>query len=178
MKNRLFAVPALLILVLAVFRASGAMAETAGKVRLTSGGGEAIAVLDDTPAARDFLSMLPLELTFKDYNRTEKISYLPRKLSVQGSPSSCTPEAGAFTYYAPWGNLALFYRGFRHSDGLVPLGKIVSGLETLASHSGSFAVRIEKADRAYPGLFRQPRRPVRTACRTQEKTDQAGINKE
>ena len=42
--------------------------------------------------------MLPLELTFKDYNRTEKISYLPRKLSVQGSPSSCTPEAGAFTY--------------------------------------------------------------------------------
>lgn len=103
--------------------ASEAMAETAGKVRLTSGGGEAIAVLDDTPASRDFLSMLPLELTFKDYNGTEKISYLPRKLATQGSPSSCTPEAGAFTYYAPWGNLALFYRGFRHSDGLVPLGK-------------------------------------------------------
>lgn len=98
MKNRIFAVPALLVLVLAVFRASGAMAETAGKVRLISGGGEAIAVLDDTPAARDFLSMLPLELTFKDYDRTEKISYLPRKLATQGSPSSCTPEAGAFTY--------------------------------------------------------------------------------
>ncbi len=146
MKHHLFAVPALLVLVLAVFRASGAMAETAGKVRLTSGGGEAIAVLDDTPAARDFLSMLPLELTFKDYNGTEKISYLPRKLATQGSPSSCTPEVGAFTYYAPWGNLALFYRGFRHSDGLVPLGKIISGLDILAGHSESFAVRIEKAD--------------------------------
>ncbi len=146
MKHRIFAVPALLVLVLAVFRASGAMAETAGKVRLTSRGGEAIAVLDDTPAARDFLSMLPLELTFRDYNGTEKISYLPRKLATQGYPSSCTPEAGAFTYYAPWGNLALFYRGFRHSDGLVPLGKIISGLDILAGHSESFAVRIEKAD--------------------------------
>lgn len=88
MKNRLFAVPALLVLVLSGFMASEAMAETAGKVRLTSGGGEAIAVLDDTPASRDFLSMLPLELTFKDYNGTEKISYLPRKLATQGSPSS------------------------------------------------------------------------------------------
>ena len=146
MKHRIFAVPALLVLVLSGFMASGAMAETAGKVRLTSGGGEAIAGLDDTPAARDFLSMLPLELTFKDYNGTEKISYLPRKLATQGSPSSCTPEAGAFTYYAPWGHLALFYRGFRHSDGLVPLGKIISGLDTLSGHSESFAVRIEKAD--------------------------------
>lgn len=98
MKHHLFAVPALLVLVLSGFMASEAMAETAGKVRLTSGGGEAIAVLDDTPASRDFLSMLPLELTFKDYNGTEKISYLPRKLATQGSPSSCTPEAGAFTY--------------------------------------------------------------------------------
>lgn len=37
MKNRLFAVPALLVLVLSGFMASEAMAETAGKVRLTSG---------------------------------------------------------------------------------------------------------------------------------------------
>lgn len=94
MKHRIFAVPALLVLVLSGFMASGAMAETAGKVRLTSGGGEAIAVLDDTPAARDFLSMLPLELTFKDYNGTEKISYLPRKLATQGSPSFLHARSG------------------------------------------------------------------------------------
>lgn len=49
MKHRLFAILALLVLFLPGFRNSENIAETAGKVRLTSEGGEAIAVLDDNP---------------------------------------------------------------------------------------------------------------------------------
>jgi hypothetical protein len=31
---------------------------------------------------------------------------------------------GDITYYAPWGNLAIFYRDFGYSPGLVRLGHI------------------------------------------------------
>lgn len=90
-------------------------------------GEQAIVVLDDHPAVRDFLFMLPLTVTFDDYNEVEKIGYLPRKLHTEGSPSSCNPSVATFAYYAPWGNLSVFYRDFRHSEGLVPLGRVTSG---------------------------------------------------
>lgn len=114
------------------------------KIRLSFGEAEVTVIMDNHPACQDFLSLLPLTLTFEDYNGTEKISYLPRKLNTQGSPSSCKPSVGTFAYYAPWGNLAIFYHDFRQSNGLVPLGQIVSGVEKLAGMHGNFSVRIEK----------------------------------
>jgi hypothetical protein len=53
------------------------------------------------------------------------------------------PSAGDIAFYAPWGNLAVFYRGFRYSPGLVSLGRIDSGLETL-SRPGPMTTRIER----------------------------------
>ena len=49
---------------------------------------------------------------------------------------------GDITYYAPWGNLAIFYKDFGYSRGLVILGKIDSGLEALIV-PGSLRVTIE-----------------------------------
>jgi hypothetical protein len=89
------------------------------------------ATLDDSPAARDFASLLPLVLTLEDYHSIEKISNLPRKLSTQGAPAGIDPSPGDITYYAPWGNLAIFYKGFGYSRGLVKLGEIVAGGEAL-----------------------------------------------
>lgn len=99
--------------------------------------------LNDSQASRDFVAMLPLTLTFRDYNATEKVSDLPKPLSLDGSPSGCTPSVGDFAYYAPWGNLAIFYRDFRYSNSLIPLGAIESGVEKLASMQGEFSVQIE-----------------------------------
>ena len=76
--------------------------------------------------------MLPLTLRLEDYNGTEKISALPRKLTRGGAPAGFDPSAGDVTFYAPWGNLALFYRDFRYSEGLVPLGRIERGIEALS----------------------------------------------
>ena len=42
------------------------------RIRLIVDGETLPAVLEDNPAGRDFLSMLPLTLTVKDYNGTEK----------------------------------------------------------------------------------------------------------
>ena len=100
------------------------------------------ATLYDTPTARDFASMLPLTLTLEDYSKTEKISDLPRKLTKAGAPAGADPSVGDIAYYAPWGNLALFYKDFRYSDGLILLGKLEGGAEAL-SVPGSLKVTIE-----------------------------------
>ena len=104
------------------------------------------AVLEDNPAGRDFLSMLPLTLTVKDYNGTEKIGNPPRVISTEDMPDSIEPSAGDLTFYAPWGNIAIFYREFRLSRGLVRFGRITSGIEKLAAMHGDFSIAFERAE--------------------------------
>lgn len=100
-------------------------------IRIQVGPHQLTAELTDTPSARDFLALLPLTLVLKDYASTEKIADLPQKLSTRAAPAGFDPSAGDITYYAPWGNLAIFYRDFSYSHGLIPLGRITQGLEHL-----------------------------------------------
>lgn len=116
------------------------------RIKLTFNNQEVIVKMYDNPTSRDFLTQLPLTLTFEDYARTEKVSYLPKKLSTEKAPSGIDPGFGDFTYYAPWGNLAIFYNDFGYSSGLVLLGKIESGIDKLASIREDFTVTIEKLD--------------------------------
>ncbi len=104
-----------------------------------------MATLEDTEAARDFAALLPLKLTLEDYNSTEKIADLPRKLSTDGAPAGVDPDVGDIAYYAPWGNLAVFYRDFGYSRGLVKLGSIDAGVETL-QRPGSLRATIERVE--------------------------------
>ena len=84
------------------------------KVRISvAGGPNLIATLAQGDAARDFASLLPLNLLLKDYASTEKIADLPKRLSTTDAPDGFEPRAGDVAYYAPWGNLAIFYRDFR-----------------------------------------------------------------
>ncbi len=105
-------------------------------------GGEAVVTLADNAAVRDFLTLLPAVLTFEDYAGAEKISYLDRALSTQDKPASYDPQAGDMALYAPWGNLAVFYADAGSSSGLVPMGRVVSGLEMLAAMEGTFEVSV------------------------------------
>ncbi|MBS4724624.1 cyclophilin [Aeromonas veronii] len=95
------------------------------------------ATLEDSHSARDFFAMLPLTLPLEDYADTEKIAYLPRKLTTQGALKGIDPNVGDLTYYAPWGNLAIFYRDFGFSTGLIKLGRIESGLSHLSTTSAA-----------------------------------------
>jgi hypothetical protein len=97
----------------------------------------------DNATARDFLSLLPMTLTLEDYNSTEKIGYPPRKLSTAGAPAGIDPSVGDIAYYAPWGNLAIFYKNFEYSKGLIGLGRVTSGIEAL-NVPGSVKVTIER----------------------------------
>lgn len=83
-----------------------------------------VTIDQDSPAVRDFLSLLPLDdLSFTDNEGVEKISYLPRKLNLGDTPGS-TVQSGDLIYFAPWGNLGLFYdpNGYPQADQLIHLG--------------------------------------------------------
>lgn len=120
----------------------------AQKIRMIIDGQVIAATLTDNPTTRDLLSMLPLTLTLDDYADTEKIVYLDRKLSTAGAPAGSTPKAGTIAYYAPWGNLAFFYKDFAYSRGLVTLGTIDAADAGVAAYKrgGELKVRIERAD--------------------------------
>jgi hypothetical protein len=112
------------------------------KIRLKVGDTVLTAALIDSATTRDLISLLPLALTLEDYAGTEKISNLPKRLSTENAPSGSDPSVGDITYYAPWGNLAIFYKDFGYSRGLVILGKIDSGMEAFRV-PGSVKVTIE-----------------------------------
>jgi len=100
------------------------------------------ATLYNNRAAEDFFSLLPLELSLNDYAGTEKISNLPRSLTVANTPAGHQPTAGEITYYAPWGNLAIFYKEFAYSKGLIALGKIEGSIAFLSA-GNLIKIRIE-----------------------------------
>ncbi|WP_251028113.1 MULTISPECIES: cyclophilin-like fold protein [unclassified Bacillus (in: firmicutes)] len=116
------------------------------KIKLTFNNEEVIVNMYENPTSKDFLTLLPLTLTLEDYAATEKISYLDRKLSTKDAPSGTNGSVGDFTYYSPWGNLAIFYKDFGHANGLISIGKIESGVEKLKSINGKFTVTIEKME--------------------------------
>ena len=116
------------------------------KIRLTIDDAVLTATLIDGAAARDFASLLPLELTLRDYAGKEKVSDLPRRLTIEGEPAGMDPDVGDLTYYAPWGNLAIFYRDFGYADGLVKLGRIDSGVDALARQRSDVKVHFERAE--------------------------------
>jgi hypothetical protein len=108
------------------------------KIRIKVGDTVFTATMLNTETSRDFISLLPLTLRMKDYSGTEKISNLPRRLSTKNAPSGCDPSVGDITYYSPWGNLAIFYKDFGYSDGLIKLGSLDGGIEKLGSIKGDF----------------------------------------
>ncbi len=112
------------------------------KIRMTINGKTMTATLTNSPATRDFIALLPLTLKLDDYEATEKIAYLPKKLSTKGAPAGIDPDVGDITYYAPWGNLAIFYRDFGYSKGLIKLGRFDAGIKALEAQ-GPLSITLE-----------------------------------
>lgn len=86
--------------------------------------------------------MLPLDLTIKSYAHNEKIAYLPRKLTEEGSGAFDDERPYDLCYFTAWGNLAMFYGDYEHS-GLIRLGRFDEGYEALHM-PGEFPLRIER----------------------------------
>lgn len=107
---------------------------------------EVLIDLLDNPAAKAFAAQLPLTLPFRDYAGEEKIATLPTRLSAKGSPSAREMPVD-FTYFTPWGNLAVFYNHVGDDGQLLALGRIRSGKAVLAGQRGDFTARLERVER-------------------------------
>jgi hypothetical protein len=112
------------------------------KVRFTFADRVFTAALNGSQMAREFFAMLPLDLSIEDYARNEKIAYLPQKLTSRDPGPFADARPGDFCYYAPWGNLVFYYAPYRHSSGLVRLGRLEAGIDPLLLR-GLYPLRAE-----------------------------------
>ena len=101
--------------------------------------------LEDNPATRDFYAQLPLNLEFSDYVGKEKISNtLPKPLNTSGL-NGYDPQVGDLFYFAPWGNLGIFYAKQPFHSGLVRFGSVDKDtLAKLKSQKRNFVIRFTK----------------------------------
>ncbi|WP_326610547.1 cyclophilin-like fold protein [Streptomyces scopuliridis] len=112
---------------------SGSDRSASMDIRVTLDGRPVDATLNDSPAARDLASLLPLTVDLEDFHGTERIGDPPRKLTTDGAPEPAVPRVGDIAYYAPWGNLALFYQdGDSASADLLILGHIDADADQLS----------------------------------------------
>ena len=114
-------------------------------ITVAVGGRAYPATLADNPAARDLAAQLPLTLTFRDYNRVEKIATLPRPLTTQGVPAGADPEVNDIGYYAPTGDLVLYYGDVGYWTGIVRLGVLPVGMPEIAGQPDGFTATIARA---------------------------------
>ena len=115
-------------------------------IRITVDGRTLTARLDDNATARDLLDQLPLTLRFRDFNRVEKIAKLPRPLTLDGAPAGADPDVDDIGYYAPSGDLVLYYGDVAYFDGIVRLGRFGHGdLTAIAGQPDGFEVTLERA---------------------------------
>jgi hypothetical protein len=100
----------------------------------------------DNATARDLLTQLPLTLTFRDFNGVEKLARLPRKLSLDGVPSGDDPNPREIGYYAPSGDVVLYYDDVGYFTGIVRIGQFDGRVDTLMNQTSDFTARIERAN--------------------------------
>lgn len=113
-------------------------------LRLTTEDGTVIEyALNDSQAAADLYSQLPLTIEVEDYSTNEKIFYPPEELDTGDAPEAAG-GAGVLAYYEPWGDVVMFYDDFGTASGLYELGMVTSGSENISELSGS--VLIEQAE--------------------------------
>ena len=101
--------------------------------------------LFNNATANDLASQLPLTLTFRDLNGVEKISPLPRKLSVDTMPRGDDPEIGDIGYWAPDGNLVLYYGDVGYWTGIMRVGEFNGDMQAVAQQSDGFTATVELA---------------------------------
>lgn len=101
-------------------------------------GAEVRFALNDSRAATGLWNQLPLTCDVEDYSTNEKTFY-PEALDTAGAPLA-EGGAGTLAYYAPWGDVVMFYDSFSGNSSLYELGESVEGVEAIGRLSGQITV--------------------------------------
>ena len=115
---------------------------------MTIGGQEATGTLDDNPAARDLVSLLPLTVPMGDLFGREKPGPLRRALTGEVEPVFMY-RVGQIAYWAPNRHIFIVYAGDGlrvPSPGLIPLGAVDADLSVVAGAGDDFELTITALD--------------------------------
>ncbi len=113
--------------------------ETAMQVQVEANGNTIVFELNDSQAAQELYNQLPLTVQVENYSSDEKIFYPPEELDVSETPLA-NGVVGTLAYYAPWGDVVMFYGDFGSASGLYELGHAVSGSEFIETMSGTIEI--------------------------------------
>lgn len=113
--------------------------QTTMKIRVTANSNTTVFELNNSLAAKDLYAQLPLNIKVENYSDNEKIFYPPKKLNTTDAPQA-DAKAGILAYYAPWGDVVMFYGNFGSANGLYELGHAVSGSEYIEIMSGTIQI--------------------------------------
>jgi hypothetical protein len=111
------------------------------KIRVTASSKTTVFELNNSQAAKDLYAQLPLNISVENYSNNEKIFYPPKKLNTANTPQA-DANAGTLAYYAPWGDVVMFYGDFGSARGLYELGQAVSGVEHINEMTGTLRIEI------------------------------------
>lgn len=98
----------------------------------------------DNPAANALMEQLPLTLSFDDFNSVEKVAPLAAPLPMTGMPAGADPEVGDIGFWAPGGDLVLYYGDVGYWNGIARLGS-VDDIAAIEAHTGPFTLTIATA---------------------------------
>lgn len=114
-------------------------------IRIIFGDNVVNAQLRDNAPARALMERLPLTLSFSDLNAVEKIARLDAALPMTGMPDSDDPKPGDIGWYAPSGDLVLYYGDVGRWPGIARIGRITGDLKAVAGQHDDFTATIELA---------------------------------
>ena len=81
--------------------------KTAMQISVKTNGNITVFELNNSQAAEDLYSQLPLSIKVENFGNNEKIFYPPEKLKTVDTPLA-DARAGTLAYYAPWGDVVMF----------------------------------------------------------------------
>ena len=110
------------------------------KIIIQANGNTTVFELNNSQAAKELYEQLPLTIAVENYGNNEKIFYPPKKLHTTGTPLA-NAQFGTLAYYAPWGDVVIFYDSFGSASGLYELGRVISGGEHIKNMSSTIQIK-------------------------------------
>ena len=112
------------------------------QILVSDGTNDVIYELNSSQAALDLYNQLPLTLEVETFSTNEKIFYPPAELNTASTPNADEGEKGVLAYYAPWGDVVMFYGNYSENPSLFELGHVISGEELISRLSGTITIDI------------------------------------
>lgn len=113
--------------------------ETKMQISIKDARYELLYKLNDSTAAKELMAQLPLTVEVEPFSNNEMTFYPPKRLSTANTPLS-GGEIGSLSYYAPWGDVVMFYAPCSPNGSLYEIGKIVSGTENISKLTGTITI--------------------------------------